>query len=101
MVKCEECGKKLGILQGYRHPALGIKFLVCGNCFDKVDKSMEKWRVFCLSNSFKTESSKIDIQEAWNNSISNDLQLQKWFNNLWIRSSGHYKIRYKTHKGFF
>jgi hypothetical protein len=85
MVECEECGNKLGILQGYRHPALGTKFLVCGNCFDKVDESMEKWSKFCLSNSFNAESSKIDIQEAWNKSISNDLQLQKWFNNLWIK----------------
>ena len=41
MVKCEECDKKLGILQGYHHPALGTSFLVCENCFDKVDKSME------------------------------------------------------------
>ena len=85
MVKCEECGNKLGILQGYRHPALGKRFLVCGNCFDKVDLSMEKWRVFCVSNLFNSESSKIDIQEAWNKSLSNDLLLQKWFNNLWIK----------------
>jgi hypothetical protein len=85
MVKCEECGKKLGILQVYRHPALGTRFLVCGNCFDKVDESMEKWRVFCLSNLFNAESSKIDIQDAWNKSISNELQLQKWFSNLWIK----------------
>jgi hypothetical protein len=85
MVKCEECGKKLGILQGYRHPALGTRFLVCRNCYDKVDESMEKWREFCHSNLFNVKSSKIDIQEAWNKSISNDLQLQKWFNNLWIK----------------
>ena len=85
MVKCEECDKKLGILQGFRHPALGTGFLVCGNCFDKVDESMERWSKFCLSNSFNVGSSKIDIQEAWNKSISNDLLLQKWFKNLWIK----------------
>ncbi|MCJ7570470.1 MAG: hypothetical protein MUO82_01125 [Candidatus Thermoplasmatota archaeon] len=85
MVQCEECDKKLGILEGYRHPALGKRFLVCGNCFVKVDESMEKWREFCLSNSFNTESSKIHIQDEWNKSISDNLQLQKWFSNLWIK----------------
>jgi hypothetical protein len=85
MVECEECNKKLGILEGYSHPALGTRFSVCGNCFDKVDESMERWSKFCLSNSFNAESSKIDIQDAWNKNISNDPPLQKWFNNLWIK----------------
>jgi hypothetical protein len=98
MVKCEECGKKLGILQGYRHPALGRRFLVCGFCFDKVDESMEKWSAFCHSNLFNTESSKTDIQVAWNKSIAHNLELQKWFNNLWIKKgiSDACRIRYKT-----
>ena len=85
MVKCEECDKKLGILEGYCHPALGTSFLVCGNCFDKVDKRMEKWKAFCLSNIFKAESSKIYIRAAWDKSISNDLPLQIWFDALWIK----------------
>ena len=85
MVECEECGRKLGILEGYRHPALGTRFLVCGKCFVKVDEDMQRWSKFCLLDSFNAESPKIDIQEAWNKSISNDLQLQKWFNNLWIK----------------
>jgi hypothetical protein len=85
MVKCEECGKKLGIFEGYSHPALGKMFLVCGDCFVNVNESMEKWRKFCLSNSFHTESSKIEIQDEWNKSISDNLQLQKWFSNLWIK----------------
>jgi hypothetical protein len=89
MVKCEECNKKLSILQGYRHPALGKSFLVCGSCFNKVDKSMEKWKVFCLSNSFNAKSSKIDIWATWNKSISNDLPLQQWFNTLWIKKKGY------------
>jgi hypothetical protein len=42
MVDCEECDKKLGILQGYRHPALGVRFLVCGKCFEKIDKDMKR-----------------------------------------------------------
>jgi len=83
MVDCEECGKKLRILQGYRHPALGTKFLVCGTCFDKVNGDMERWRKFYLSNSFNVELSKLDAQAAWDKNISNDPLLQTWFQNLW------------------
>ncbi len=85
MVKCEECRKNLGILQGYRHPALGTRFMVCGNCFDKIYDDMERWSRFCLSDSFNAKSSKGEIQEAWNKNISKDLPLQKWFNALWIK----------------
>ena len=45
MVYCEECDKKFGILQGYRHPALGTRFLVSGKCFDKVYEDTERWRM--------------------------------------------------------
>jgi hypothetical protein len=85
MVDCEECDKKLGILEGYRHPALGTRFLVCGRCYDKVERDMKRWSEFCGSDSFTIESSKSDIQEAWNTSISNDPPLQKWFRNLWLK----------------
>ena len=83
MVDCEECGKKLNILQGHRHPALGTRFLVCRKCFCIIDEDMERWRKFYLSNSFDVDSSKIDIQDAWNKNIDNDPLLQKWFRNLW------------------
>ena len=85
MVDCEECDKKLGMLEGYRHPALGTRFLVCGKCFDKIDEDMVRWGKFCLSDTFNAESSQIDIQEAWNKNISNDPLLQKWFTNLWVK----------------
>jgi hypothetical protein len=90
MVDCEECDKKLGILEGYRHPALGTRFLVCGKCFDKIDEDMVRWEKFCLSDSFNAESSQSDIQEAWNKNISDDPLLQKWFTTLWA------KIGYQT-----
>ena len=41
MVNCNECDKKLGILKGYHHPALGQRFLVCGKCYTKVEEDME------------------------------------------------------------
>lgn len=85
MADCEECRKKLGILEGYRHPALGKRFMVCGKCFTKVDKDMARWSRFCLSDSFNSESSIIDIQKAWNTDIAYDRPLQKWFNNLWVK----------------
>jgi hypothetical protein len=77
MVDCEEWGKKLRILQGYRHPALGTKFLVCGTCFDKVNGDMERWSMFCLSDKFNVKSSKTPIQETWNKNISINPPLQK------------------------
>jgi hypothetical protein len=42
MVKCEECGKKLGVFQGYSHTVLGTRFLVCGYCYDKIEDNMKK-----------------------------------------------------------
>ena len=48
---CEECGKKLGIIEGYQHPTLGKKHTVCGLCFEKVSDSVEKWTEFILNNS--------------------------------------------------
>jgi len=83
MVNCKECKKKLRPLDGYRHPALGTKYLVCGPCFDKVNGDMERWSTFCLSDSFNKESSKISIEEAWNKNISRDPPLQSWFHDLW------------------
>jgi len=85
MVDCVECGKKLGVFEGYRHPALGTRFLVCGTCFDKVAGDMERWSRFCLSASFTRDSSTKEIQEAWNTSISSDPLLQQWFVDLWLK----------------
>jgi len=61
---CEECGKKLGFFEGYRHLTLGKDFLLCSVCFDKVDESVTKWREFVLSYAefFKNESIKKSIQ---------------------------------------
>jgi hypothetical protein len=58
MKKCEECGKKLGILKGYIHPTMGKKHHLCSPCYNQVSYSVEKWREFVLSNSFKATPSK-------------------------------------------
>jgi hypothetical protein len=85
MVDCEECEKKLGIFEGYRHPALGTRFVVCGRCYDKVERDMKRWNEFCISNTFNAESSRSDIQGAWNIRISNEPVLQNWFQRLWLK----------------
>ena len=56
---CEECGKKFGIFSGYKHPVLGKKSLVCGDCFSSIDETLTLWREFVLSNSFNKEYSEL------------------------------------------
>jgi len=85
MVVCAECEKKLGVFGGFRHPALGTRFLVCGSCFDKVTADMERWSRFCLLPSFTKDAHLREIQEAWNTTISGEPLLQKWFVDLWIK----------------
>jgi hypothetical protein len=51
MKECEECGKKLGLFEGYQHPTLGKKHLVCNPCFEQVEESVAKWREFVIANS--------------------------------------------------
>jgi NAD-dependent SIR2 family protein deacetylase len=46
MKECVECQKKLGIIEGYRHPTRGKNYLLCSKCFDTVFESVEKYREF-------------------------------------------------------
>ena len=63
MKECVECGKKLGFIEGYRHPTKGKDYLLCSNCFDVVTESVEKWREFILpyEDFFKKKS-----PSSWN-----------------------------------
>ena len=56
MKKCEECGKKLRLLESYRHPTLGKHFSLCSPCFDEVSESVARWGEFVLANSFNTNN---------------------------------------------
>jgi hypothetical protein len=38
MAKCNECGKKLKMLSGFKHPIKGKKYPVCSPCFDNVQE---------------------------------------------------------------
>jgi hypothetical protein len=57
MINCIECDKKLGIINRYRHPALGKRFLVCGKCYTKIDENMQKWSKYCLLEALNKGSS--------------------------------------------
>jgi len=58
MKKCYECGKELKFWEGYYHPSLGKKELVCSKCFDNVEESMDKYRNFILSG-FKQKKEEV------------------------------------------
>jgi ribosomal protein L40E len=53
---CFECGKNLGLFKGYRHPTLGIKHLICRECYEKVELSVERWGRCVLWNSFNPDA---------------------------------------------
>jgi len=54
--KCTECGKNLSLFAGYQHPTLGPHFLLCKECYEKIEKSVESWGRFVLWNSFNPEA---------------------------------------------
>jgi len=53
---CSKCGKQLGILEGYRHPTQGAHNLLCRNCFQTIETSVERWGRFVLWNSFNPDA---------------------------------------------
>ena len=69
MADCYKCDKTLGIFEGYRHPTLGQKYLLCNNCFDDVSESVRKWGEFVVSNSFNKNTSsnglEIDLKKIF------------------------------------
>ncbi len=86
MKECVECGKNLGIMEGYRHPIMGKDNLLCSNCFDTVFESVEKYREFVslYIGFFNKESSTIDeIQKIGENITKSIKNMQGRVNNLW------------------
>ena len=65
MKECEECGKTLGIFEGYQHPTMGKKHNVCNPCFDQVNASLNEWKQFVLSNTFNNGASKKNLALKW------------------------------------
>jgi len=60
MAICNECGKKLALFEGYKHPTLGKESTVCGCCFDQVQESVKQWQEFIspYMDFFKDETAK-------------------------------------------
>ncbi|OGS40389.1 MAG: hypothetical protein A3K77_02060 [Euryarchaeota archaeon RBG_13_31_8] len=76
MKECMECGKKLGIIEGYNHPTMGKDYLLCSNCFDTVSISVGKWSEFISPyiGFFNKESSTIDDTQKIGENIMKRLQ---------------------------
>ncbi len=82
MVSCEECGKKLGILEGYSHPTMGKKHHLCSPCFDQVSESVAKWREFVMSNSFNVNAVNGNNGIDWKQFASNFTNMHSLIDNL-------------------
>jgi len=90
MKECVECGKNLGIMEGYRHPTLGKDNLLCSNCFDIVFESVEKYREFVTPyiDFFNKESSTIDDMQKIGVNITKSIKkMQNRVSNLWYHNT--------------
>ena len=70
MKECVECRKKLGIIEGYRHPIMGKDHLLCSSCFDTISASVNKYMEFISPyvGFFNKQTSTIDdIQKIGEN----------------------------------
>lgn len=68
MKECVECGKKLGLIEGYRHPTMGKEYLLCSSCFDTVFTSVEQWRsvITTYTGFFTKETAPYEtLQKKW------------------------------------
>ena len=76
MKECIDCGKKLGIVEGYCHPTKGKDYVLCSNCFDTVSASVEKYREFIsqYNGFFNKETSTIDDIQKIRQSITKRLK---------------------------
>ena len=82
MIDCEECGKNLGILEGYHHPTLGKKHLLCITCFDTVSVSVDNCKTFVNANSFNNAYSKLGLK----------IDLKKIFTNFSKKYGNYIKV---------
>ena len=69
MKECQECEKKLKIIEGYRHPTLGNNYFLCSKCFDSVSESVNKYKEFIKPyiGFFNNTSVKIENKKSFNN----------------------------------
>ena len=70
------------MLEGYRHPTMGKKHLLCSNCYDQVSESVAMWGKFVMSNSFNKKTSKYNIQSNLKKIIPGLTQICDIFNTV-------------------
>jgi hypothetical protein len=95
MKACKECGKKLGIMEGYRHPTMGNDHLLCSSCFDTVFDRAEKYREFVAPyvDFFNKETSTIDdLQKIGETIAKNIKKIQCTVSNLWSPKTNYHAI---------
>ncbi|KYK24735.1 hypothetical protein AYK25_01520 [Thermoplasmatales archaeon SM1-50] len=88
MKECVQCGKKLGVFEGYRHPIMGKQYLLCNSCFDPVFESVERYReaVATYSGFFHKEPSILEDMEKIGGSIRNTIErMHNKGSSLWSR----------------
>ncbi len=91
MKECVECGKTLGIIEGYRHPTMGKDYLLCSYCFDTVSASLEKWSKFISPyiGFFNKESAIIEDMQNIRENISKRIKkIQNKGKNQWSHNTG-------------
>jgi len=92
MKDCVECGKKLGIIEGYRHPTMGKEYLICNHCFDTVIASVDTWQeaVSSYVDFFHKESStRDDLQKIGIHITKNMGKIQNKIVALWSHKTNH------------
>ena len=81
MKDCEECGKKLGTFEGYRHPTMGKKHHLCSPCFDQVSESVARWGEFVRNNTFNMNAQ--NSQMNWKEMIPKFNSTQNIIDHVW------------------
>ena len=63
---CYECKKKLRFWEGYRHPTKGKDIIICGECYDKLAESMQKYQSFIITEMKSGNIKSIDNLKKYN-----------------------------------
>ena len=81
MKRCEDCGKELGLLEGYHHPTMGKGYLLCTQCFEIVEDSVAKWReaVLPYTDFFGNKTSNHRVQLGFKNTLTDFSQIKGLF----------------------
>jgi len=80
MKNCSECGKKLRFFEGYIHPILGKKYLICKKCLDFINRSMGFYKK-CLFEGRQNHKKECYFWDARKKKCKNEKYFKK-FNRI-------------------